>query len=472
MTTLRSALVPTLVAAALSACGPSGSPPDAADVVVTDSPVDAAPDVITDTGPDPHATLTYRPMGCNYDVSTTMGTVFNQMSVDTAFGAMPDPVSVHLTWPSDPSTGVAALWSTDADTLASVVEYGTSMTSLDHMQRGHVTTAGAGMNAVHEHEVHLCGLQPDTTYYYHVGGPGHFSAVHHFKTAPMPGDLTADVNFVVTGDSREALETDPSNFPRDWHTVQSQVATASAAQAPDFQLFTGDAIFSGTNQPGWDTWFAAAPDAFANMPWVLLNGNHEGLSLNFLAQIAQPQATGELYFSFDYGMVHVVVLNDTPSIADGMGAITGAYATWLEQDLAAVNRTRTPWVIVTHHKGPYTTSMHANDADVMLIRATWPPIYDRHNVDVVINGHDHSLHVTHPLVAGAVAPSGMQGTVYVVSGGAGAPLYTTGSGAIYQDIESTLNFLLVHATAHTLSITPFRSDGTQITAGVVNLTHP
>ncbi|MEI8256599.1 MAG: metallophosphoesterase family protein, partial [Deltaproteobacteria bacterium] len=349
--------------------------------------------------------LTYRPAGCGYDVTTTAGTRSNLLGVDTTFGASPDPRNIHLTWPADPSTGVAVLWATDLDTLAAVVEYGTSPTTLDHTQHGHVSTGGSSTNAVHVHEVHLCGLLPNTTYYYHAGGSGHFSPTYHFKTAPMPGDTTADVNFAISGDSR-ADAIDPSNFPRDWHAIQAQIATASGAASPDFQIFTGDAIAIGTDQPSWDQWFGAAPNAFANMPWVLLNADHEGLAVNFLLQIAQPQAHGELYFSFDYGPIHFVVLNDSPPSADGLAAITGAYASWLELDLAAVNRVRTPWVIVTHHKGPYTTSTHSDDPDVLLIRNTWPPIYDRHHVDLVINGHDHSLHVTRPLIAGAVAPTG------------------------------------------------------------------
>ena len=34
------------------------------------------------------------------------------------------------------------------------------------------------------HEAHLCGLLPDRTYYYAVGGDGYWGAVHAFKTAP------------------------------------------------------------------------------------------------------------------------------------------------------------------------------------------------------------------------------------------------------------------------------------------------
>ncbi|MEI8254757.1 MAG: metallophosphoesterase family protein [Deltaproteobacteria bacterium] len=457
----RASLIPFLSFAALAACGPTNVPADGSS--------DATPDVAADVV-NPRAPLTYRPAGCGYDVTTTDGTRSNLMGVDTAFGAAPDPRNVHLTWPSDPSTGVAVLWSTDLETLATVVEYGASATALDHTQRGHVTTGGNGNNAVHVHEVHLCGLQPDTTYYYHAGGAGHFGPTYHFKTAPMPGDTTADVNFAISGDSR-ADAVDPSNFPRDWRAIQTQIAATTGAASPDFQIFTGDAIALGTDQPSWDQWFDAAPGPFGNMPWVLLHGNHEALAVNFLVQVAQPLEHNELYFSFDYGPVHFVVLNDSPPSADGLAAITGAYAAWLEQDLAAVNRTRTPWVIATHHKGPYTTSTHSDDPDVLMIRNTWPPIYERHHVDLVINGHDHSLHVTHPLVAGALAPTGTQGTVYFVSGGAGAPLYGIGAGAIYQHIESTLNFVLAHATSTSLTLTPYRVDGTVITGGVVSLTH-
>jgi hypothetical protein len=462
------AFVVLALAAVVPACSNPPALPDVADANV-DAP--AAEDVPAVDAPNPRAPLSYRPAGCGYDVTTTPGTTNNRMGDDATFGAMATPRSVHVNWASDPSTTAAVLWSTDAATLATVVEYGTSMTTLDRTARGHVSTAGSALGSVTVHEVHLCGLRPDTTYYYRVGGPGHFSPVYHFKTAPTPGGSEYDVNFVVVGDSRPDAA-DPSNFPRDWRMIQQRIASVSAMRQPDFQLFTGDAVSLGLVQSEWDQWFEAARDTLANMPWVFVHGNHEGIHVNYLAQFAQPQDHGELYFSFDYGPIHFVVLNDSPPAPDALGRISGEYAAWLEADLRAVDRSRTPWVIATHHKGPYTTSTHSDDTDVGVVRSAWTPLYDRYHVNVVLNGHDHSLHVTRPLRAGMPTTAAM-GTVYVVSGGAGAPLYGVRSDTmLYQHVESTLNFVMVHATERVLELTPYRGDGTTVAEARVTLTAP
>ena len=55
------------------------------------------------------------------------------------------------------------------------------------------------------------------------------------------------------------------------------------------------------------------------------------------------------------------------------------------------------------------------------------PIFDRHRVDMVLNGHDHDYERTKPMRGNQAQASAADGTIYVVSGGAGAELYENGS---------------------------------------------
>ena len=346
------------------------------------------------------------PAGCSYHVRTTAATVLNRMGDTTTFGASPTPQNVHVTWASDPSNSAAILWATDVATLATVVEYGTDMTALGSMAVGHTTSSSAGATGAHMHEVHICGLMPDTTYYYRAGGEGHWSAVQRFRTAPAAGGSGYDVNFAVAGDTRD-------NFSL-WTMVQSQILAMSGATTPDFLLFSGDAIPLGTDQNAWNQWFTASSGTMSQMPFVFAHGNHEALSLNYLVQIAQPQTgnaeSDELYYSFDYGPIHIVVLNDSPALGDVAGVVGGSERTWLMNDLAAVNRTRTPWVVAFHHKGAFSSSNHTSDADIAIVRSSWPPVYAQNGVDVVFNGHDHNFEVTQPWVGvGTRAPRGVGG---------------------------------------------------------------
>lgn len=456
---LRRALLACL-ALGLTGCPSGPGPADAS------SARDA--DVVEDAGEEPgRAPLDYQPEGCMHRVHTTVGTWGNFRGDRDTFGAAPTPRAVHVSWPGDPSSAAAFLWRTDPGTRASVVQYGTAPDALSRTAIGHVTIGGTTVNAAPVHEVHVCGLSPDTTYYYRVGGDGHWSGVQRFKTAPAPGSPDGEANFAVAGDSRDSVMV--------LRQVQEQMLRASGMRQPDFELFTGDAVYFGPLQPLWDAWFDGASPALARMPFVLAHGNHEGLAINYLVQFAQPQADApeqdELFFSLDYGPVHLVVLNDTPPGGE-LAALTGRELTWLRADLARAraNRPRVPWIVVAHHKPPFASSSHSDDVDTQFLRGAWPPVYDEFGVDVVFSGHEHNFEISRELDGAGNEVRGRRGTVYVVAGGAGAALYTAGQRAWTRHAETVENFLLVHATPRALEVTPHRGDGTVITQGRVMLT--
>lgn len=423
----------------------------------------------TDGGPLANtAPLAYTPEGCNFMVRSAPMTRGNVQGDTATFGAAPTPAAVHANWASDPATTVALVWTTDADTLASAVQYGTAMGNLDQRAVGHVSTAGNNSaTRVTAHEVNLCGLRPDSTYYYRVGGEGHWSEIQSFKTGPAPGQSGYDVNFVVSGDSRNGYAT--------FRMLQERIATVTATRQPDFQIFSGDAVLLGTNQIEWGQWFTAAASAMRRMPFIMVHGNHDALSVNYLLQFAQPQAgvpeQDELYFSFDYGPIHFVVLNDTPYRGDIAGGIGGTQIQWLRQDLtrARANRARVPWIVVNHHKPSFSSSNHSDANDTLFIRRNWPPIFDEFGVDVVFNGHDHQFELSRELDAMGREVSGRRGTYYLISAGAGAELYPTGNQPWRRYSESVSNFLVVHATERQFEVTPYRLDGTAITEGRLSL---
>jgi hypothetical protein len=414
----------------------------------------------------PAETAAYTPTGCAHRVTALMGTFDNYRGDTATFGPMPAPRGVHVGWPADPATAAAFVWRTDGATRASAVQYGTDPAALTQTAVGSVSTGGSGANELTVHEVHVCGLTPDTTYHYRVGGEGHWSDVQRFKTAPAPGRADYDVNFAVSGDSRDS--------PAIWGQVQRQVMAGT--QPAEFQLFSGDAVLLGSQQGAWGQWFDGAQPTMAVMPFVMAHGNHDVLAINYLMQFAQPQADAveqsELYFSFDYGPIHFVFLNDSPR--DLTGSIAGTQLTWLRADLgrARANRSRVPWIIAVHHKPAFASSQHSNEADTALVRMTWPPVFDEFGVDLVLNGHEHDFEISKEVDGQGQEVSGRRGTRYIVAAGAGAQLYTlSGSARPWSSyFESVVNFLRIHATMTRLEVTPFRLDGTIIDRGRVSLT--
>jgi len=98
---------------------------------------------------------------------------------------------------------------------------------------------------------------------------------------------------------------------------------------------------------------------------------------------------------------------------------------WLQRDLEAVDRTRTPWVVMSWHVPFYTSSlthpMELQDADGPMAdgaqqRADMEDLINQHGVDFTIQGHVHSYERTDPVFRNETA---CNGTVYVTIGDGG-----------------------------------------------------
>lgn len=431
-----------------------------------------------DAGTDSGVTrqITYTPSGCDYTVTTPLVNS-SAMHADAA-GTTPAPDHIHVSWAGPSHSTFAVNWHTGYDTMLSQVLYGTdeaAVTSADGagasvtVQDGHSMVYGSDLS-FRIHEAHVCGLAAGTRYFYKVGGAGHWSEVFDVATAPAVG-ATESFTFAVSGDSR--------NEPSVWADTQKAINT----HAVDFQVFSGDAVVLGPLQAEWNAFFEAASgdvsvqDVLARTPFMLANGNHDGLATNYLAQFALPQdqsagegGEGEEWYSFDYGNAHFVVLNDTTTGA----TLSGAETDWIRADFAAVNRATTPWLFVIHHIPPYTcATAHSPDLN---IRAAWQPLYDEARVDFVFNGHNHNYERSKPIrgfAAGgtegqiqatgtAGIPVNNSGTVYVVAAGAGAPLYGVDpSTTSYTQIaESVRNYVIIQIEGNTMHYTAYRLDGT------------
>jgi hypothetical protein len=119
--------------------------------------------------------------------------------------------------------------------------------------------------------------------------------------------------------------------------------------------------------------------------------------------------TGDsMYHSFNVGPVHVVMLSSEMYFyvsGHGMALLPQQYA-WLEADLAAVNRTATPWIITMAHR-PMYCSPNDDDDDchslISLVRdgfvGEWAlePLIYKYGVDVHFGAHEHSYERNYPV---------------------------------------------------------------------------
>jgi len=393
--------------------------------------------------------FSFRPEGCDYTVSPPASLALTDLATDDPNAAADAPLRVRLglgggtlkgaAGYADPTTSAAITWETAQKHAAAKIKIGTDAGTLTEVHTGYSWTTpppsiglGGKEPETYMHEVHVCGLSAGTKYFYQVGGgsPEVWSDVQSFTTVPSSGKLLVG----VSGDARDRVET--------WQLLQGRMRDANV----HMQLFSGDLVFVGQLQSLYREWIDAAwkdPNdpskflTFGQQLFVPIAGNHENEAARFYAAFAMPGDGDypETYGSFDVGNTHFVMFDDQPLALAQESPQAKTSLSWLEADLekADADRAAHPYVVVLNHRGVYTTSLHAADGDVLLTRSSLAPIFDRHHVDLVINGHDHEYERSKPLKAGAnpsgepqIQPSIAEGTVYVVCAGAGADPYDVG----------------------------------------------
>ena len=257
----------------------------------------------------------------------------------------------------------------------------------------------------------------------------------------------------------------PDNDPSAPHA--DNVLGQLVAARPDFHVLAGDIAYadpSGMGKPGrfvpsggtlpsgfdkfnpyvWDVYFGAIEASASTTPWMFATGNHDMEAAypthgygGHLARMDFPgngPASCPSVYSFTYGNVAVLSLdaNDVSyEITANTGYSGGAQTGWVGRTLAAYRSDPNIDFIVCffHHCAYSTTQSHASDGGV---RAAWCELFDRYQVDLVLQAHNHVFERSDPIRAGsptiaapdnAVVNPATDGTVYYTVGSAGRPRY-------------------------------------------------
>ncbi len=295
-----------------------------------------------------------------------------------------------LIWPGDP-TQMDVVWQLTA-TAPSTIDWGADTT---YALGSHVTNE---YGSDHQHAYTISGLTPGRRYCYRVTTSGSAVRKGTFYAAPPPN--TYNLKLFAYGDTR----TGASEHNVVAGAMVSDYTADSACQS--LILSVGDLTYNGETESYWDSEFfnAAYPNVrtlTANLPYQSAMGNHEGTGTLFRKYFPYPFAGGR-YWSFDYGPVHVTVLDQYTSYAPG-----SAQYTWLTNDLATATK---PWkIIVLHEPGWSAGGGHENN---VLVQNYIQPLCLQYNVPLVIGGHNHYY-----------ARAEVNGVEHITTGGGGAPLY-------------------------------------------------
>ncbi len=282
-----------------------------------------------------------------------------------------------------------------------------------------------------QYVLETANLRPGTLYCYQVLESSSTAAEivfrGGFRSAPA---MDATVRFSAFGDLGKAS------------SDQSAVLEALKSVRSDFLLVMGDVAYdSGTLTQFESYFFDVYEDVLALVPVFPASGNHDYQTRNgaifrevFVLPSAGVSEGDERWFSFDWGPVHVAVL-DTQVMFEEQVA-------WLREDLSATDRA---WKIVSMHKPAYSSGSHGSDASV---REIFVPVFREQGVHLVLAGHDHNYERTYKT----------DGVVYVVSGGGGRGTRPVGSSVFTAFAARVAHF--VYLVADPMSLTLHAIDAT------------
>ncbi|MER7978179.1 metallophosphoesterase family protein [Streptomyces sp. NPDC095817] len=366
-------------------------------------------------------------------------------------GSAVTPFGRHLAFGADPKTQMRISWQVPSAVRKPFVRVGVTPWALSRRIEAEVralhTPGIAGQRgALDQYYLHaaLDRLRPGTTYYYGVGHEGfdpagteRHATIGHFRTAPARPEKFVFTAFGDQGVTPDALANDKVLLGR----------------GPAFHLHAGDICYadgighgeaSDIYDPGaWDLFLKQTETVARSVPWMVTTGNHDmeawyspngygGQSARWsLPENGFDAKRAPGVYSFVYGNVGIVALdaNDVSyEIPANKGYSDGRQTAWLDRRLGEL-RGQVDFVVVFFHHCAYSTSTHASDGGV---RDAWVPLFAKHQVDLVINGHNHVYERTDAIKGGTVGrrvPVGAStdptrdGIVYVTAGGAGKSLY-------------------------------------------------
>ncbi len=377
---------------------------------------------------------------------------------------MPDRIMLNCT--EDPSATASISWRTHEEITHAYVEIALASGSPKFWESGlrfpatsylmdatHIPVAGI---KARYHQAEIGELLPDTLYAYRVGSGKYWSEWFQFRTA---SDKPKPFSFLYLGDAQ--------SYIRDLWSRAIRSAVIKVPQAR-FIIHAGDLVGSAHDDDHWHEWFTAGGWLHATIPGVPIPGNHEYqvldkldttentryLSYQWKYQFNLPkngpeQMKGSSYY-FNYQKEALVVaLNSNEFLEEQVP--------WLDSILA---NTPCRWKILTFHHPVFSGARERDNAQ---LRSLWKHVIDKHQVDVVLTGHDHIY--TRGKATGSGKSFNQSGTVCVVSvaGGkmydASEKLWESYDAKLLVSLEHTQLFQAIHIDGPSLRYEAFTADG-------------
>lgn len=313
-----------------------------------------------------------------------------------------DETKLNFAWYSKTSDSAEVRFTTDRSAIESAeVIQGTS-------EKIKKTKNKDANDNYYSNKVTVDGLSENTTYYYQVKKDSTWGEIEEYRTKSF-----SDFSFLYVGDPQIGASGNKDNDAKNWNTVLNQ---AVENHDVSFMVSAGDQI-NDTDGDSEDEYYGyLGADALRSLPVATTIGNHDSKNPNYSYHFNIPNSfnnpndkyipqaytegttpAGTDYY-YTYGNVLFIVLD------------TNNYNCATHENVirkAISDNPDAKWRVVTFHQDIYGAARNHSDSDGMVLRTQLTPIIDKYDIDVVLQGHDHTYSRTYQLTG-----DGEQHTAY------------------------------------------------------------
>jgi len=233
---------------------------------------------------------------------------------------------------------------------------------------------------------------------------------------------------VIYGDSRTGIET------------HKKILGLIQKRLPEAVFNVGDIVEDGDVDAQWSEFNTITKEMRSNTNFYPILGNHEKDSPNFYNNFELPG--NEQWYSVNFNKIHFTIINSNKDLSVGSEQYK-----WLENDLANVGKDIQFKVVAFHHP-PYSTGKHGSDKEDIALQKSVVPLFEKYKVAAVFSGHDHDYE-----------RSEVNGIIYFVVGGGGAPLYPqVGKSEFSKKYSLVYHYSVLERTKDELKVSVYDTD--------------
>ncbi|MCD8010322.1 MAG: metallophosphoesterase [Lachnospiraceae bacterium] len=323
-----------------------------------------------------------------------------------------DETQLNFAWYCQTAETPAVRISTSED-MSNATEFSGTQTDVEAL-------TDSSMAGYYSNKVTVTGLTENTQYYYQVYQNGAWQEAVEYSTKSF-----SEFSFLYVGDpqigasksqtstegdtmnsssNNVANETDESanlaarNDAYNWNETLNEALSAHSEVS--FMVSAGDQVNYSQNETEYAGYLSA--EALDSLPVATTIGNHDSTSIQYSLHFNNPNtfdddetgdyttgktAAGTDYY-YTYGSVLFIVLD------------TNNYNCSTHENVIAKAVKENPdatWRVVVFHQDIYGSGYDHSDSDGMVLRTQLTPLMDEYDIDVVLQGHDHTYSRTYQL---------------------------------------------------------------------------